>query len=137
MIIEQIRKDLYSDRILGEMYIDDSWFCHILEDTDRKLEDGGVKIPKQTAIPRGHYRVIIDMSDRFKRRMPHILNVPQFEGVRYHCGNRPEDTEGCPILGLKRNLENNTVYESILAFEEFLFRLYDGIKTGEVWVNIT
>ncbi len=137
MIIEQVRKDFYPDITLGGMYIDGTWFCYVLEDTDRKLEDGGIKIPGKTAIPRGHYQVIIDMSDRFKRRMPHILNVPQFEGIRIHAGNRPEDTEGCPILGFQRRIDNNTVFESILAFEEFLFRLYDGLKTGEVWVNIT
>ncbi len=137
MIIEQVRKDFYPDRTLGGLYIDGSWFCHVLEDTDRKLEDRGIKIPGKTAIPRGHYLVSIDISDRFKRRMPHILNVPQFEGIRYHWGNRPEDTEGCPILGFQRRFDNNTVFESILAFEEFLFRLYDGLKTGEVWVNIT
>lgn len=74
------------------------------EDTDRKLESGGVKIKGKTAIPRGCYRLTVTMSNRFKRRMPLIQDVPGFEGIRIHGGNTHVDTEGCPLLGQTRTV---------------------------------
>jgi hypothetical protein len=81
------------------MTIDDKPFGYTLEDEDRKLESGGVKIYGQTCIPRGLYKVTISYSHHFNRDLPELLNVPGFTGVRIHGGNRPADTEGCILLG--------------------------------------
>lgn len=101
MKIKTVRSPL-PDRTPGDVYVDGAWFCYSLEDPDRRLEDGGTKIPKETAIPRGTYRVIIDWSARFKKYMLHLLDVPQFIGVRAHGGNVVGNTEGCPLLGAER-----------------------------------
>ena len=61
-----------------------------------------VKIPGQTAIPAGRYRVILSFSKRFGRMMPEILGVPDFASVRFHGGNTEADTAGCPLVGIKR-----------------------------------
>ena len=60
--------------------------CATIEDTDRHLEDGGIKIPKVTCIPRGSYEVIITKSNRFHKDLPLLLNVEGFTGVRIHTG---------------------------------------------------
>lgn len=79
--------------------------CQTLEDADRQLENGSsVKIPGETAIPRGHYEVIITYSRRFNVDMPLLLEVPQFSGVRLHYGNAVKDTAGCPLLGMQRGV---------------------------------
>lgn len=78
-----------------------------------------VKIPKQTAIPAGSYQVIIDYSPHFKRDLPHVLNVPGFEGVRIHPGNTAADTEGCILVGYEWKGEN-FIGKSKEAFE-YLF----------------
>ena len=67
------RKEPYPDRSIGGFYIDGRWCYYTLEDTDRKLEEGGVKIAGKTAIPRGRYKMTISWSNRFRRLMPTSL----------------------------------------------------------------
>lgn len=87
---------------LGELYVNGEFFAHTLEDKYRgqKCED---KIDGRTAIPYGKYKVIVDMSFRFKKLMLHVLNVPCFEGIRIHGGNRAKDSLGCILIGEATN----------------------------------
>ena len=84
---------------LGKFYTDGKYYGVTCEDKDRKLEAGGVKVAKQTAIPRGRYRVVVTFSNRFQKMLPLLEDVPGFTGVRIHGGNTHEDTEGCILLG--------------------------------------
>ena len=93
----------------GELSVDGVFECYTLEDVVRP-----VKIAHETAIPAGVYKVIIDMSQRFQRLMPHVLDVPGFTGIRIHAGNTDKDTEGCILVGRQRSTDN--VSESRLAY---------------------
>jgi hypothetical protein len=99
---------------IGKLSIDGEYFCDTLEDTVR---DPGVKIQDQTAIPYGTYKVILDFSIRFQRIMPHILDVPGFEGIRIHSGNTDKDTDGCILLGV--NKIKGEVINSKVTFDKF------------------
>lgn len=79
---------------IGHLFVDDRFECFTLEDPERE-----VKVPGDTAIPGGMYKVIIDFSQHFQKDLPHILDVPGFEGVRIHPGNTDQDTEGCVLVG--------------------------------------
>jgi hypothetical protein len=83
----------------GFMQIDGVFFSYTLEDIDRKLESGGVKVPGETCIPRGTYKVKLTHSPRFGIITPELLDVPQFEYIRIHTGNSTPDTEGCILVG--------------------------------------
>jgi uncharacterized protein DUF5675 len=85
--------------------------CFILED---RVRAAGVKVQNETAIPAGRYRVIVDWSNRFKKYAFHILNVPNFTGIRIHSGNTDKDTDGCLLVGRDRGL--NCVEYSHVAF---------------------
>ncbi len=105
---------------IGELLIDGIFECYTLEDIERP-----VKIKAETAIPKGTYKVIINQSNRFKRLMPLLLNVPNFEGVRIHAGNTNHDTEGCILVGQSRN--KNYIGQSRKAYEK-LFKKMQAAK---------
>jgi hypothetical protein len=107
---------------IGKLYIDGIYQCYTLEDVVRK----GPKIDGKTAIPAGTYSVIIDHSNRFNRDLPHILDVPEFTGVRIHSGNTSEQTEGCLLVGTTWE-GKDFIGNSKLAFEA-LFKKLQGAK---------
>lgn len=102
---------------IGKMSIDGIFFCYTLED---KVRDK--KVDGNTAIPEGTYNVIIDKSIRFGKDMPHIMNVPGFEGVRIHSGNTDLDTEGCILIGLDW-VKGDFISRSKEAFNAFFPKL--------------
>ena len=68
----------------------------------------------ETAIPAGTYEVIVNVSVKFKRTLPLLLNVPHFTGIRIHRGNTDKDTSGCILVGENKQpgrVINSTGYE--------------------------
>jgi len=96
MIIKLIRIYFAENYTIGHFYFDDVKICDTLEDKVRT----GEKVKNQTAIPIGTYSVIVNYSTRFKKMMPLLLNVPNFEGIRIHSGNDETDTSGCILVGI-------------------------------------
>lgn len=110
-------KDAYT---IGKLYIDGEYFCDVLEPPTRDLNKNGIfdngetKVKNDTAIPFGIYNVIVNRSPRFKRDLPRLLNVPDFDGVLIHRGNTKNDTSGCILVGenkVKGKVVNSTPYE--------------------------
>ena len=105
----------------GMIVIDGMTEGFTLEDCARP---DGVKIAGKTCIQPGEYPLVVDMSNRFQRLMPHVLNVPFFTGIRIHMGNDALDTEGCILVGAERGY--NAIWGSKVAFD----RIFDKIKTA-------
>lgn len=120
---------------IGKMYVEDEFFCYTLEDVDRHVEDGGYKIAGKTCIPRGIYQVVIDFSNHFGKNLPHVLNVPGFEGIRIHPGNSDEDTEGCILVG-DAILNDNYITSSRLAFDRLFDRITEAVQHEIVTLEI-
>ena len=113
---------------IGKLYVDNQYVCDTLEDTDRDLKQTDSlssiqkkKVYGQTAIPTGTYSITLNViSPKFKDRswakfcngkLPRLLNVPGYDGVLIHVGNKPEDTLGCILVGynkIKGQLINST-----------------------------
>lgn len=100
----------------GAMRVNDKFECYTLEDQVRET-----KIYGETAIPAGTYKVIISFSNHFKRDLPLLVGVPNYEGVRIHPGNTAADTEGCLLVGMTRGV--GSVGSSRIAFDALFAKI--------------
>ena len=109
---------------IGKLYIDGVYFCDTIEDkvvdVDKsgKFEGNEKKVYGESAIPYGIYKVIVTLSPRFKRFLPELINVPNFDFIRIHAGNTAKDSHGCIIVGQNKEVGkvlNSRFYEQKLV----------------------
>jgi hypothetical protein len=109
MYLQLVRGASHNKATEGRLYVNGTFECYTLEDEDRFLETGGIKIQNNTCIPRGVYEVKLTKSTRFLKVLPILLDVPQFTGIRIHSGNTASHTEGCILVG-NRNVNDNDAW---------------------------
>jgi hypothetical protein len=129
MQIKVIRKEYSTKSTIGELYIDNRFECFTLEDRIRAQ-----KVPGTTAIPVGNYEVGVTWSNRFKRPLPLLMNVPNYEGVRIHTGNTDENTEGCLLVG--KTKRPDFVGGSKLAFDALFTKIQEAAQREKVFLEI-
>jgi Family of unknown function (DUF5675) len=128
LILKRLHKTANSTT--GELAVNGKFECYTLEDIERE-----VKIKSKTAIPIGRYEVVITFSNRFKKPLPLLLKVPNFEGIRIHTGNTAKDTEGCILVGKTRSVD--MIGNSRLAFESLFLKLVNAAKKEKIFITIT
>ena len=99
---------------IGELLIGDKFQCVT-------LERGTTETRRKPAIPKGVYKIVLDFSNRFQCIMPHLLDVPGYEGIRIHSGNSDKDTEGCVLVG-KGWSGGDWISNSRQALAELMFK---------------
>ena len=114
---------------IGELSINGVFQCYTLEDVEREN-----KIAGETAISKGTYEIVITYSNRFKQFMPLLLNVPNFNGIRIHRGNKKEHTHGCILVGLTRS--EDFIGNSSIAYSNLFSKLKKASKTEKITINI-
>jgi hypothetical protein len=133
MMSIEVKRELFSSASsVGSMLVDGVFQCFTLEPTHREVDGepvDGWKIQGKTAIPAGSYDVILRMSARFKRMMPHVEGVPGFQEVEIHWGNYPSDTEGCTLVGLSRSAD--FVGHSREAFDALFGKIQAAVDAGQ------
>lgn len=77
--------------MLGDVEL---YHCFTLEDPYHEE-----KIKGDTRIPAGEYKLSVTYSNRFKKPLPLLHDVPNFAGVRIHGGNNKTHTQGCILVG--------------------------------------
>lgn len=132
MQIKVVRKEFTEKSTIGELFIDNIFFCYTLEDKVRPETEA--KVYGQTAIPKGKYEVIVNYSNRFKQQMPLLLNVKGFEGIRIHKGNTDVDTHGCLLLGKSKS--KDFIGLSNVAYNEFMMMLKKATKGEKITIEI-
>lgn len=131
MKIEVNRIFKASTYTIGELSVNDNYLCDTLED---RVRSEGEKVYGETAIPAGTYTVVLSYSNRFKKVMPEIQNVPNFTGVRIHCGNSSKDTEGCLLVGKWDGKTENWISDSKNSYNKLYPLLEEAFNKKE---NIT
>lgn len=145
------RTVLRSSYTLGELYIDGQFFCHTLEDLDRGLTQDmslnlikSLKIPGETAIPKGTYKVTLDVvSPKFSKypfymkvcegKLPRLIDVKGYEGVLIHVADgikRDALLQGCIGIG---NLSSE---EYLINGKQVFTEFYNRIKGNDVELEI-
>lgn len=130
---------------ISNLTIDGKWFCNVLEDADRELDNSmsldkimELKKPSITAIPRGTYEITLDIispkystNSFYKQvcngKVPRLLNVKGFEGILIHVGegyNGKDLTSGCLLVGM------NTIKGGLTRSKECFKELYKRLKTA-------
>lgn len=133
MLLTLLRDETSETTTIGKLFVDGVWKWFSLED---RLHDGP-KIPGDTCIPAGKYRVVITHSNRFKRDLPLLLNVPQFQGIRIHPGNTFLNTEGCILAGGGYEPRTMTITHSRRACDMLQADIQAVLdRQEEVWIDI-
>jgi hypothetical protein len=132
VILHLHREQSTAGATLGRLYVDGRFECYTLEDVVRDVPGQAVytwKVAGATAIPAGTYPIVITESVRFKRRLPLLIGVPGFAGIRIHPGNVARDTEGCILPGLSHGPAR--VGESRRAFDSLFAKLEAAVARGD------
>lgn len=121
---------LQNNYTIGKLLINGDYFCDVLEDKVRGLSSdmtaeqiAKIKVHSQTAIPIGTYKITLTYSNRFKKILPLLNDVPGFEGIRIHSGNTSADTEGCLLVG--QNKVKGQVINSRDTFNKLMSKIQD------------
>ena len=136
---------------LGELYIDGQFFCSTLEDRDRGLTQNmsveqikSMKVPGETAIPKGTYRVTLGVvSPKFSKypfymqtcegKLPRLIDVKGYEGVLIHVADGPKRdslVQGCIGVG------NLSAEEYLMNGKKVFVELYNKLKGNNIELEI-
>ena len=131
---------------ISNLTIDGKWFCNVLEDADRGLDDSmsldkilELKKPSITAIPKGTYEITLNVvspkyctNSFYKQvcngKVPRLLNVKGFEGILIHVGDGPRGADlssGCLLCGY------NKVKGQLRDGKEVFKKLYSLLKEAK------
>lgn len=130
MEIRVVRKYFTENSTIGELSVNGKFECYTLEDVTRP-----VKVAGMTAIAPGHFELVVTFSARFKKLLPLLLNVPNFDGVRIHPGNTAHDTEGCLLVGQTK--KKDFIGGSKAAFEALFAKILAASKKEKIFIEIT
>ncbi len=119
---------LGSSATIGELLVNDKYLCDTLED---RVRPEGEKVYGKTAIPEGTYEMVLSYSPRFKKILPEILNVPNFTGIRIHCGNSSADSSGCILVGTWDGEKEDWVSDSKVVFNKLMSLLQKAADNKE------
>lgn len=122
----------------GELDIDGGFECFTLE---LPVTDG----KPGSAIPPGEYSVVFAPSPKFQKSadpwvkqyadaMPHIEGIDGRSLIMIHWGNDPNETEGCILVGLERNVDE--VEHSRAAFSAMYDKIRPFVLAGNCRIRV-
>jgi hypothetical protein len=104
-VLVLVRDTFTETAILGRLFLGSTCICFTLENRSK-------------AIPLGVYNVSNSKSPKFKRELPLLYGykVAESRGIRIHAGNTSNDSAGCVLVGMGRDIApDGSLTESRLA----------------------
>jgi len=149
MELELLRISSQKDETLGVLFDitqGRQFLCFVLEDEFRTK-----KVYKQTRIPSGLYKITLrtvgGFHARYQKHFPDmhrgmlwLRNVPNFEYILIHIGNKEDDTAGCLLVGevpMRGSDGKWLVGRSSKAYIYVYQYIVDAITTENVWITVT
>ena len=139
--VDRFKSD--DDATVSKIDVDGSFVCFGLEDEFR--ED---KVPGETRIPAGTYKIGIYRDGKFHRRYSqrfpdmhqgvlHILDVPNFTHILIHIGNTDDNTDGCLLVGLNAAVNDGElrVTSSKLAYQKLYPMVIDAALADDLTIE--
>jgi len=136
-----MERDLKLERIFsnnrftgGNMFLDNKFLCFSCEDIHREI-----KIPGETRIPAGRYKVGVVFSPKHGPNTLQLQNVPDFTGIQIHVGNSEVDTEGCILVGDDLTADSSIQHpltKSRSCFDRIHPILLPIAQAGDLWISI-
>lgn len=115
----RVERDTFTEQsTTGKLFVNDVFECYVLED---KARPQGVKIPGETCIPEGDYKVILVQSPKRGYIVPLLVDVKGWTGIELHIGNSNADTLGCLLVGKERTADY--IMHSTDAFNALMVKL--------------
>lgn len=145
LIIDVLRFSSDDESTNSLIFINGKFQSFCLEDAYHET-----KIKGKTRIPAGRRKLGIRTAGRlhdiYAKKFPDmhkgmiwILDIPNFEYVYFHIGNKSQDTEGCPLVG---NIQSNnqggapgSIMNSTDAYVAFYKRIIDDVIAGNAYAN--
>lgn len=138
MIIETVLFQETKEHTKSLLFIDGEFKCFILEDGFNEI-----KIPGETRIDPGEYEIKLrteggmhqkylkKFGPEFHKGMLWLQDVPKFEWIYIHIGNKPKDTLGCLLTGFIADCTRNEIGRSTDAYKLMYPIIADAILSGE------
>lgn len=117
MLVKLIRTIQNDKMTIGNLFVADEFSCNTLELPWKDNQ------PFISCIPPGTYTCSKVLSKRHGTTFQ-IDDVPGRDGILFHVGNFPKDTEGCILLGRHIGNDRDMIYNSGTAFNEFTATLW-------------
>lgn len=133
MKIKVIRTYFNQDYTKGIMIVNDVFFGYTLEP---QRKGSGETSFLNRCIEAGKYVAKYEYSQKFKKKLIELKNVPSHTEIKIHSGNFRSNTQGCILVGLRS--DRGCVLDSKIAVEmlnEIAKRTVDNNENIEVEIK--
>jgi len=142
LIVDRFTSD--NETTLSRVLLDGRFICFGLEDEHRTF-----KVPGETRIPAGRYAIQLRTTGGTHQKylarygdqhhgMLHLQDVPGFEYILIHTGNRENESDGCLLVGMQANTSQGdmSVSQSRQAYQLLYSQVWQNAAIGQLWIEV-
>ena len=126
-----IRDYMDDEQTLGRLYVRDENGCIVFqcECLERSYKDNKKRV---SSIPEGTYPLMLEWSNRFKKELWEIYNVPGRSECKIHSANYWFQLNGCIALGKARKDINNDGYADVTSSKPTMKKFHEVMQGDRV-----